>query len=454
MANGAAAAKRKYFGTDGVRGKTGEFPITPEFVMKLGMAAGKVLSRSKAGRVIIGKDTRLSGYMLEAALEAGFSSVGISTVMLGPMPTPAISYLTRAFRADLGVVISASHNPFYDNGIKFFSGEGTKLPDEVELEIEKQLDEDIKIAEPSSIGRAFRQDDAPGRYVEFCKSTFSNYSLDGLTIVLDCANGATYHVAPLVFRELGANVITVGVEPNGTNINDGVGSSNPKFLAGQVLSNQADLGIAFDGDGDRVIMADSHGRILDGDALLYVIARDRKAAGVLGGGVVGTLMTNLGLEQAFKRDGIEFERRAVGDRYVMEGILERGWRMGGENSGHIICLDYVSTGDGIVSALQALKAVRKNKCSIDDLVSGLTLFPQELINVRTTGAGYNPLEDPKVTEAVKQTEQTMGDKGRVLLRKSGTEPVVRVMVEGENHSQVLAEARRIAELIRSRSEGN
>lgn len=444
--------KRKYFGTDGVRGKTGQYPITPDFVMKLGMAAGKILAKKSGGRVIIGKDTRLSGYMLEAALEAGFSAAGVSTVLLGPMPTPAVSYLTKAFRADLGVVISASHNPFYDNGIKFFSKEGTKLPDEVELEIEQLLESDIKMAEPSALGRAYRQNDAPGRYIEFCKSTFASYlSLDGLKIVLDCANGATYHVAPSVFKELGAKVTAIGTEPNGININDGVGSTHPQQLIDTVLSTNADVGIAFDGDGDRVLMVDKHGHLLDGDALLYIIAKDKHAAGKLRGGVMGTLMTNLGLEQALHKLNIDFERRAVGDRYVMEGLLEKNWRLGGENSGHIICLDYVSTGDGIVSALQVLKALMRNNCTLSDLVEDLTLFPQELINLRTT-VGFDALEDEKVQREVKAVEDFLGDSGRVLLRKSGTEPLIRVMVEGENREVIHQQAHRIADVIRQQSE--
>lgn len=444
--------KRKYFGTDGVRGRVGQFPITPDFVMRLGMAAGKVLSKNTQGRVIIGKDTRLSGYMLEAALESGFSAAGVSTVLLGPMPTPAISYLTKAFRADLGVVISASHNPFYDNGIKFFSAEGTKLPDEVELAIEEALEHELTLAEPSALGRAYRQDDAPGRYVEFCKSTFdSRLSLEGLTIVLDCAHGATYHVAPLVFKELGAKVITIGTNPNGVNINDNVGSTHPETLIEKVLATKADLGIAFDGDGDRVMMVDKHGHLLDGDALLYIIATDRLQRGKLHGGVVGTLMSNLGFELALKRAGIDFARSAVGDRYVMEELLNRGWRLGGENSGHIICLDYTSTGDGIISALQVLKASMRQNRSLSDLTKDLTMFPQELINIRLT-AGFDALSDEKVRSEVKAVEESLGDKGRVLLRKSGTEPVIRVMVEGEERQVVHQMASRIADCIRHQAE--
>ncbi len=444
--------KRKYFGTDGVRGRVGTYPITPDFVLRLGMAAGRVLARGQGGRVIIGKDTRLSGYMLEAALESGFSAAGVSTVLLGPMPTPAISYLTRAFRADLGVVISASHNPFYDNGIKFFSAEGTKLPDEIELAIEQELDSGSFLTDPAGLGRAYRQDDAPGRYVEFCKSTFSGHlSLEGLRIVLDCANGATYHVAPLVFRELGAQVITIGTDPNGININDGVGSTHPEALAARVLSEKADLGIAFDGDGDRVMMVDSRGNLHDGDALLYIIATDRQAQGKLRGGVVGTLMSNLGLELALKEKDIDFVRSKVGDRYVMESLLAKGWHLGGENSGHIICLDYVSTGDGIVSALQVLKAALRQGKTLAELTSPLQMLPQELINLRLS-AGFDALSDPKVKAEVQAVEAELGSKGRVLLRKSGTEPLIRVMVEGEDRQLVHHYAQRIANVIRRQAE--
>nr|WP_281503352.1 MULTISPECIES: phosphoglucosamine mutase [unclassified Anaerobiospirillum] len=444
--------KRKYFGTDGVRGRVGQFPITPDFVMKLGMAAGKVLLKNDQGRVIIGKDTRLSGYMLEAALEAGFSASGVSTVLLGPMPTPAVSYLTRAFRADLGVVISASHNPFYDNGIKFFSSEGTKLPDEVESAIEEALEHEVQMAEPASFGRAYRQNDAPGRYVEFCKSTFDTHmNLDGLNIVLDCANGATYHVAPLVFRELGANVHCIGISPDGININDGVGSTHIGHLAEKVLAQKADLGIAFDGDGDRVMMVDRHGRILDGDALLYIIARERAIRGRMMGGVVGTQMSNLGFELALKRHGIDFTRTAVGDRYVMEELIKRSWRLGGENSGHIICLDYTSTGDGIISALQVLKACIRQGRTLDEMCDDLVMFPQELINIRLS-TSFDALNDDKVKAEVRAVEEVLKDKGRVLLRKSGTEPLIRVMVEGEDSTEVHNMAVRIADCIRAQTE--
>ena len=445
-----ASIKRKYFGTDGVRGRVGQFPISPDFAMRLGMAAGKVLLKHDQGRVIIGKDTRLSGYMLEAALEAGFSAAGVSTVLLGPMPTPAVSYLTKAFRADLGVVISASHNPYYDNGIKFFSREGTKLPDEVELAIEEALEHEISCVEPSLFGRAFRQNDAPGRYVEFCKSTFDTHmSLEGLSVVLDCAHGATYHVAPLVFRELGANVTCIGTAPNGININDGVGSTHPEALVERVLASKADLGIAFDGDGDRVMMVDRHGHILDGDAVLYIIACDRMERGRLGGGVVGTLMSNLGFELALKRKGIEFCRSAVGDR--MEELLKRNWRLGGENSGHVICLDYTSTGDGIISALQVLKASLRQGKNLTELVSDLEMFPQELVNVRVN-AGFDVLSDEKVKQEIRAVEAELGETGRVLIRKSGTEPLIRVMVEGQERGVVRQHAARLADCIRQQAE--
>ena len=425
-----ASIKRKYFGTDGVRGRVGQFPISPDFAMRLGMAAGKVLLKHDQGRVIIGKDTRLSGYMLEAALEAGFSAAGVSTVLLGPMPTPAVSYLTKAFRADLGVVISASHNPYYDNGIKFFSREGTKLPDEVELAIEEALEHEISCVEPSLFGRAFRQNDAPGRYVEFCKSTFDTHmSLEGLSVVLDCAHGATYHVAPLVFRELGANVTCIGTAPNGININDGVGSTHPEALVERVLASKADLGIAFDGDGDRVMMVDRHGHILDGDAVLYIIACDRMERGRLGGGVVGTLMSNLGFELALKRN----------------------WRLGGENSGHVICLDYTSTGDGIISALQVLKASLRQGKNLTELVSDLEMFPQELVNVRVN-AGFDVLSDEKVKQEIRAVEAELGETGRVLIRKSGTEPLIRVMVEGQERGVVRQHAARLADCIRQQAE--
>ena len=435
---------RKYFGTDGVRGKVGEMPITPDFVMKLGWAAGKVLAKQGSKKVLIGKDTRISGYMLEAALEAGLSAAGLKPVLLGPMPTPAVAYLTRTFRAEAGVVISASHNPYYDNGIKFFSAQGTKLPDEIENAIEKTMDEDIRCVESAQLGKASRIDDAPGRYIEFCKSTFpGELNLDGLKIVVDCAHGATYHIAPSVFRELGADVITMGCAPDGLNINDHVGSTAPQALVERVLQEKADLGIAFDGDGDRLIMVDHTGYEVDGDELLYIIACDLQQQGALTGGVVGTLMTNMGLEVALAKRDIPLVRAKVGDRYVMELLQEKGWRLGGENSGHIICLDQTTTGDGIVAALQVLKAASRAGKTLFELRSDIRKFPQILINVRFVG-DHDPLLSASVQQAVRDAEQILGQTGRVLLRKSGTEPLLRVMVEGENEQQVRQLAEKIA----------
>ena len=435
---------RKYFGTDGVRGKVGEMPITPDFVMKLGWAAGKVLAKQGSKKVLIGKDTRISGYMLEAALEAGLSAAGLKPVLLGPMPTPAVAYLTRTFRAEAGVVISASHNPYYDNGIKFFSTQGTKLPDEIETAIENAMEEEIRCVESSQLGKASRIDDAPGRYIEFCKSTFpSELSLEGLKIVVDCAHGATYHIAPSVFRELGADVITMGCSPDGLNINDKVGSTAPKALVERVLQEQADLGVAFDGDGDRLIMVDHTGYEVDGDELLYIIARDLQQQGTLAGGVIGTLMTNMGLEVALAKLDIPLVRAKVGDRYVMELLLEKGWRLGGENSGHIICLDQTTTGDGIVAALQVLKAASRAGKTLFELRRDIKKFPQVLINVRFSGE-QDPLLSASVQQAVRDAEKALGKSGRVLLRKSGTEPLIRVMVEGENEHQVQQLAEKIA----------
>ncbi len=435
---------RKYFGTDGVRGKVGEMPITPDFVMKLGWAAGKVLAKQGSKKVLIGKDTRISGYMLEAALEAGLSAAGLKPVLLGPMPTPAVAYLTRTFRAEAGVVISASHNPYYDNGIKFFSTSGTKLPDDIESAIEDAMDEEIQCVESAQLGKASRIDDAPGRYIEFCKSTFpSELSLDGLKIVVDCANGATYHIAPSVFSELGAEIITMGCSPDGLNINDKVGSTAPKALVERVLQEQADLGIAFDGDGDRLIMVDHTGYEVDGDELLYIIARDLQQQGTLVGGVVGTLMTNLGLEVALSKLDIPLLRAKVGDRYVMELLQEKGWRLGGENSGHIICLDQTTTGDGIVAALQVLKAASRADKTLFELRQDINKFPQVLINVRFAGE-QDPLLSEKVQQAVRNVEASLGKTGRVLLRKSGTEPLIRVMVEGEVETVVREHAEKIA----------
>ncbi|OIN07774.1 phosphoglucosamine mutase [Oceanisphaera psychrotolerans] len=438
---------RKYFGTDGVRGRVGDYPITPEFVMKLGWAAGKVLSRIGTKKVLIGKDTRISGYMLESALEAGLSAAGIQAALLGPMPTPAIAYLTRTFRAEAGIVISASHNPYYDNGIKFFAHDGTKLPDEVELAIEAMLDQPMDCVPSEQLGKASRISDAAGRYIEFCKSTFpSEMHLDGLTIVLDCAHGATYHIAPSVFEELGARVIRTGVQPNGLNINDKVGSTAPAALVAAVQEHGADLGIAFDGDGDRLAMVDHTGALLDGDQLLYIMARDARRRGQLNGGVVGTLMSNMALELAMAELDIPFKRAKVGDRYVMELLKEHGWKLGGENSGHVISLDHNTTGDGIVAALQVLRAMVDEGRSLHELGRELVLYPQVLVNVRFN-AGTDPLTDSEVQQRVAAAEDELAGAGRVLLRKSGTEPLIRVMVEGADEPQVRRLAEHIADAI-------
>ncbi len=440
---------RKYFGTDGVRGLVGETPITPEFVMRLGYAAGLTLvEREKlpAGEnpaVLIGKDTRISGYMLEAALEAGFAAAGVDVMLAGPIPTPAVAYLTRALRLQAGVVISASHNPFYDNGIKFFSAGGVKLPDAVEAAIEDHLEQPMGCVEPARLGKARRIEDAAGRYIEFCKSTFPNeLDLRGLRIALDCAHGAAYHIAPSVFHELGAEVLPVGVEPNGLNINDGVGATRPEHLRQAVLAQSADIGIALDGDGDRLVMVDHHGEIYDGDKLIYVIAAARHREGRLDG-VVGTLMSNLGFEHAIGRLGVPFARARVGDRYVLEMLHERGWKLGGENSGHIICLDRHTTGDGIVSALQVLAALRQGEINLAQACADLVFYPQKLINVRLL-QGFDWKADKSIAAARQTAEQTLGDQGRVLLRPSGTEPLLRVMVEGRDGALVERLAREIA----------
>lgn len=441
-------SQRRYFGTDGVRGKVGQYPITPDFVLKLGWAAGRVLAKQGTKKVIIGKDTRISGYMLESALEAGLSAAGLKAIFTGPLPTPAVAYLTQTFRAEAGIVISASHNPYYDNGIKFFSSEGTKLPDAIELAIEEELDKDIECVESSELGKASRLNDAAGRYIEFCKSTFPhNLSLAGLKIVIDCAHGATYKIAPSVFKELGADVIAIGVDPDGTNINAEVGATDVRALQAKVVEENAALGLAFDGDGDRIIMVDHLGNKVDGDQIAYIIARDALRCGELKGGVVGTLMTNLGMENGLKQLGIPFVRAAVGDRYVMEQLLERDWRIGAENSGHVILLDKVTTGDAIVAALQVLASVVGAKMSLHELASGMTLYPQVLINVRFSGDA-NPLEADAVKQAVAKAEAELGDKGRVLLRKSGTEPLLRVMVEGEDDALVNKSAQYIADIVK------
>ena len=443
---------RKYFGTDGVRGHVGQAPITADFVLRLGYAAGVTLVAREhlpAGErptVLIGKDTRLSGYMLEAALEAGLAAAGVDVLLAGPVPTPAVAYLTRALRLQAGIVISASHNPFHDNGIKFFSALGTKLPDAVEEEIEARIDQPMGCAEPSRVGRARRIEDAAGRYIEFCKSTFPNdLDLRGLKIAVDCANGAAYHIAPKVFHELGAEVVVVGAEPNGLNINDGVGATHPNSLRQAVLKHGADLGISLDGDADRLVMADSSGETYDGDRLLYVIARSRLLEGGLPG-VVGTLMTNLGLEHALGRHGVPLLRAKVGDRYVLETLEEQGWKLGGENSGHIICLDRHSTGDGIISSLQVLAALRHLDGTLAEVCADLTLYPQKLINV-SMPAGFDWKSDPGIAQAKVAAEKDLGDTGRVLLRPSGTEPLLRVMVEGRDGPQVARLARAIADAV-------
>ncbi len=440
-------SNRKYFGTDGIRGKVGEYPITPDFALKLGWAAGRVLAKDGVKKVIIGKDTRISGYMLESALEAGFASAGVAAAFTGPMPTPAIAYLTRTFRADAGVVISASHNPFYDNGIKFFSTEGRKLDDAIELEIEAQLEKQIDCVESKQLGRASRITDAAGRYIEFCKSTFDHdLSLAGLKIVVDCANGATYHIAPKVLRELGATVIKIGCDPDGVNINQNCGATDVKSLTKRVLEEKADLGFALDGDGDRIIMVDNEGNKVDGDLIIYIIAREALRQGQLKGGVVGTLMSNMGLEIALKNLGIPFIRAKVGDRYVLEMLVEKNWRLGAENSGHVLLLDKTTTGDGIVAGLQVLAAMIRNNMSLADLCQGMTMLPQILINVRFAGK-YDPLTNVAVKSAIEQAENQLGNEGRVLIRKSGTEPLIRVMVEGSNQSQVQKLAEQIANAV-------
>lgn len=442
-------SNRKYFGTDGIRGRVGDSPVTPDFVLKLGWAAGKVLARHGSRKIIIGKDTRISGYMLESALEAGLAAAGLSASFTGPMPTPAIAYLTRAFRAEAGIVISASHNPYYDNGIKFFSTDGTKLPDSVEHAIEAELEKAISCVDSAELGKASRIVDAAGRYIEFCKGTFPNeLSLSGLKIVADCAHGATYHIAPNVLRELGAEVIAIACEPNGVNINDRCGATDVRLLQKRVLEEKADIGIAFDGDGDRLIMVDHVGHKIDGDQVLYIIAREALRQGQLRGGAVGTLMSNMGLELALKQLGIPFARAKVGDRYVMEMMKEKNWRLGAENSGHVILLDKTTTGDGIVAALQVLAAVVRNDMSLHDLASGMQLLPQVLVNVRYTAGSANPLDTELVKQVTGQVEAKLGSRGRVLLRKSGTEPLIRVMVEGEDETQVTTFANRIADAVK------
>ena len=440
--------KKQYFGTDGIRGAVGQGAITPEFMLRLGWAAGRVFAKNGHGEILIGKDTRISGYMFESALEAGLVSAGLDVLLLGPMPTPAVAYLTRTFNARAGIVISASHNAFSDNGIKFFSGQGEKLDDEIELAIEAELDlakQHMDVVASDQIGKVRRINDAAGRYIEFCKSCFpSQKNLRGLKIVLDCAHGATYHVAPSIFRELGAEIIEIGVAPDGLNINHEVGSTHPASLQQKVVSEQADFGIAFDGDGDRVLMVDHLGEIVDGDELVYIITRDRLLRGRLAGGVVGTLMSNFGLELALKKLQVPFIRAAVGDRYVLSELQNNDWQVGGESSGHILCLDITSTGDGIVSALQVVAAIIESDASLHDLKGQMSKFPQCMINVN---CDKDTVHHTSVIDAVRATEHRLGGKGRVLLRPSGTEPVVRVMVEGEDASVVQSLAESLAAVV-------
>lgn len=446
---------RKYFGTDGIRGRVGEGAVTAEFMLKLGWAAGKVFNQKGHNKILIGKDTRISGYMFESALEAGLSAAGVDVYLLGPMPTPGIAYLTRTFHAQAGIVISASHNSFEDNGIKFFSAQGTKLPDDIEAAIEAMLDEPMVTVSPDKLGKAKRIEDAAGRYIEFCKSTFPNeYDLHGLKIVLDCAHGATYHIAPSVFTELGAEVVSIGDKPDGLNINKGVGSTSPAALQAAVVEHQADLGIAFDGDGDRVAMVDKEGRLLDGDDLLYIIATDMQAQGTLCGGVVGTLMSNFGLEKAFAELDIPFTRAKVGDRYVMAELKGNDWRVGGENSGHIVCQHVQTTGDGIVSALQVMAAVARSGKSLSELLAPLNKLPQILVNVRLGNASAADVQNaPSVKAKITEVEQALEGRGRLLLRPSGTEPLIRVMTEGENEAEVTALAEGLAEIIKQEVAG-
>ena len=448
MLTGIIMSDRKYFGTDGIRGRVGENLINPEFVMKLGWAAGKVLAGQGTSKVLIGKDTRISGYMLESALEAGLSAAGINIGLLGPMPTPAIAYLTKTFRSEAGIVISASHNPYYDNGIKFFSADGMKLDDEIEIAIEDQMNKPMECVASEKLGKVVRVADAAGRYIEFCKGNFpSALSLKGLKIVVDCANGATYHIAPNVLSELGAQVIEIGTAPNGLNINRKVGATSMKAVTESVIKNKADLGFALDGDGDRLMLVDHKGNVIDGDQIVYIIARDALKSGTLEGGVVGTVMSNLGLEVALGNLGVPFVRSKVGDRYVMELLKKKGWKIGGEGSGHVLNLTAASTGDGIVAGLQVLAAMLKANMTLNELSRGMTKYPQTLINVRFS-EGTKPLEDMCVEQSVIEAEKALGDRGRVLLRKSGTEPLVRVMVEANDAQDSSTWAEYIADAVR------
>jgi phosphoglucosamine mutase len=443
--------KKQYFGTDGIRGEVGQFPIVPEFITRLGYAAGKVLSRNAiAGercKVLIGKDTRISGYLLEAALEAGFAAAGVDVMLCGPMPTPGVAYLTKALRLSAGVVISASHNPYQDNGIKFFSAEGGKLTDELELAIEAELEKPMGCVSSKDLGKAFRIDDAAGRYIEFCKSTFpGELNLKGMKLVVDCANGAAYHTAPPVFHELGAEVISIGVHPDGRNINDGCGATAPDALIAKVKEVGAELGIALDGDADRLQMVDASGRLFNGDELLYVLAKDRIRRGQAIGGVVGTLMTNLAVENAIKGLGIGFERANVGDRYVLELLKQKGWIIGGEGSGHLLCLDQHSTGDGTIAALQVLAVMSQSKKSLSQLLDSVKIYPQILLNIKFK-VGYDWKSDSALKSKVSQVESDLKGTGRVLIRASGTEPVLRIMVEAQDSNVAMSSAKSIAELV-------
>ena len=440
--------KRKYFGTDGIRGKVGESPITADFFLKLGWAAGQVFSQEGHNFVLVGKDTRISGYMFESALEAGLTAAGVDTHLLGPMPTPAVAYLTRTLRASAGIVISASHNHYYDNGVKFFSVQGTKLPDDIEKKIEHYIDAPMTTVDSSILGKARRIGDAAGRYIEFCKASIpTRLDFSGMKIVVDCAHGATYHIAPHVLRELGADIVVIGAEPNGLNINEGCGATKPDKLVAAVLENKADFGIALDGDGDRLVMVDHKGEVVDGDELIYIIAKSRQDVGQMSGPVVGTLMTNLGMEYGLKNLGIELLRANVGDRYVLEMLSTHKGILGGENSGHIICLDRTTTGDGIIAALQVMAEMHDSGRTLNELKSGMQKDPQILVNVKTAKK-MTPEAEVSIQKAVKGVEDKLGAKGRVLLRASGTEPLIRVMVEGEDATVVENYAQQLAEDVK------
>lgn len=448
------AMKNRYFGTDGIRGRVGEQPVTADFMLRLGRAAGRVLADGDSRAVVIGKDTRISGYMFESALEAGLAAAGANVALLGPMPTPAIAYLTRTLHACAGIVISASHNPFYDNGIKFFSADGEKLPDEVEQAIEAELEKPFSTVASEKMGKAARIEDAAGRYIEFCKGTIPfEISLRGLKIVVDCANGATYRVAPAVFEELGADVITIGANPNGLNINENCGSTYPEFVRKAVIEYGADVGIALDGDGDRVIMVDAGGHIVNGDELLYILATARQDKGVLHGGVIGTVMSNFGLELALKKRDIPFMRTPVGDRHVHKALVSNGWTLGGEASGHLLCLDRTSTGDGIVSALQVLEVMVGNGRGLAELTRDIQKLPQIMINVPVTGQVSNLKDSPVIDAAVKSVQDQLGDSGRVILRPSGTEPLIRVTLEGMDETLVSQLASQLADVVRNELAG-